>query len=137
MKNKLLKTSLVLTNVFIILLIIIAAALPWMVTWYVEIKGREASLPATIMVTCYPCAPLVAMIIIKLRSILKNALSGVILGKENSKNFNIISICCIIIAAITLISGRFYLPFFIVSGTFAFLALLCFVLKSIFYEEEV
>lgn len=136
MKNKSLKASLILTNVFMVALIAVSVALPWMVTWYVEVRGRSASLATTIMVTCYPCAPIVAVILIQLRGILKNVMNSIILGKENAAHFKVISICCIVIAIITLISGRFYLPFFIVAGTFAFLALLCFILKSIFSDEQ-
>mgnify|MGYP003292292270 CR=1 FL=1 len=40
------------------------------------------------------------------------------------------SLCCVIIATITLIAGKFYLPFFLVAGTFLFLALVIFSLTG-------
>lgn len=72
--QKSIKLSILLTDLFIILLIIIVIALPFMVSWYVEVHGRSASLPATIMVTCYPCAPFVAVMLLSIRKMLKNVL---------------------------------------------------------------
>ena len=43
--------------------------------------------------------------------------------------------CCFIIAVITLVAGKFYLPFFIVGGTFAFLGLLVYSLRGIFISQ--
>jgi hypothetical protein len=42
------------------------------------------------------------------------------------------AISCIIVAGITLVAGRFYLPFFLVAGTFLFLALIIFAFRNIF-----
>ena len=46
--------SLILVYIAMAVLAAITVTMPWLVTWYVESKGREASLPTTIMVTCYP-----------------------------------------------------------------------------------
>ena len=47
-------------------------------------------------------------------------------------NLKVIVLCCLAIALITLIAGRFYLPFYIVGGTFMFLALVSYTMKAVF-----
>jgi len=133
-KVNLIKLSVILTTVFIVLIIIVAAALPFLVTWYVEKAHRLESLATTIMVTCYPCAPFVIICLWYLRKILKNVINNSFLTDENFKSFGYMSICCLIVSLITVIAGRFYLPFFIVAATFLFLSLLIFVFRSILIE---
>lgn len=135
-KYKSLKAAVIITDIFIVLLIAMAIALPWLVTWYVEVVGRSASLPTTIMVTCYPCAPFAGATLMYLRRLLKYALKSDIFSCRSIKCLRRISICCFIIAVITLFAGRYYLPFYIVGATFAFLALLVFALKAIFMNVE-
>lgn len=134
-KFKSVRLAVILTDVFLCLLVIFTVALPWMVTWYVETMGRKASLPATVMVTCYPCVPFAACSLICLRRLLKNMLSGMLFHHSSSRYLRNISYCCIIIAVITLIAGRFYLPFYIVGGTFAFVALLTYCFRAVFLNE--
>lgn len=126
------KFSLMLTDIFLCLLVLVALSLPFLVTWYVEYTGRLESLATTIMVTCYPCAPFTGLALFYLRKVLKNVQKGEYSNPENVKNLKYMSLCCIIVALITLIAGRFYLPFFLVAGTFLFLALLIFVFRNIF-----
>ena len=61
-----------------------------------------------------------------LRRILKRASDGAFFTDIGLNDIRVISVCCAVIAVITLIAGRYYLPFYIVGGTFAFLALLSF-----------
>lgn len=136
------KLCLILTTIFIIALVAVTILLPWGVTWYVETKHRSPTLPATIMVTCYPCAPILGFALLKLRKIFKRFLKEEILTKQNAKDFKWIALCCLVISLITLIAGRFYLPFYIVGGTFVFLALVTYAMKAVIltlqekYESE-
>lgn len=136
MKDKALKTALILTHIFFVLLVIVVILLPWLITLYVEWQQRYTGIATTIMVTCYPLAPVVALIIFKLRKLIKNIMNGLTLTKENSNCFKIISLCCLVISLVCLIAGRFYIPFFIVGATFLFLALLCFIFTAIFMPNE-
>ncbi len=132
-KIKSIKISIRVTTVFMVLLLIFVIALPWMISWYVETMGRSQTLAATVLVTCYPCAPFAGAALLFLRKLLKNVLT---IGLLNEKNFSLlkkITVCCIIISAVTLIAGKFYMPFFIVSATFIFLALLLFGLRAALY----
>ncbi|MGI6279123.1 MAG: DUF2975 domain-containing protein [Acutalibacteraceae bacterium] len=129
---KSLKLALILTDIFFCLLIIATVALPWMVTWYVETMGRSPKLPAIIMVTCYPCVPFAGATLIQLRRIIKNVRSNHFFTNSNVTYLNRISIYCLVIAGITIIGGRFYLPFFIVGIAFAFFSLMVFSMKCVF-----
>lgn len=59
--RKVIKLCRILTEVSIALLIIITVFLPFGISWYVETMHRSQTLPATVMVTCYPCAPFVGI----------------------------------------------------------------------------
>lgn len=126
------KFSIMLTDIFLVLLVIVAITLPFLVTGYVEWKGRLESLATTIIVTCYPCAPFTWLSLFYLRKVLKNIAKRDEKNPDNIKFLKYMSICCVIISLITLVAGRFYLPFFLVAGTFLFLALLIFVFRNIF-----
>ena len=126
------KFSIILTDIFILLIFAITIALPLLVTWYVEIKGRSASLPTTILVTCYPCAPFTAAILVYVTRLIKNALAGNVFSESSVGYLKRISLCGLVISLITLFAGRYYLPFYIVGATFAFLALIVFAFRSIF-----
>lgn len=123
--------SIILTTVFLAVLIGFAIMLPWLVTWYVQIAQRNESLATTMMVTCYPCAPFTAIVLLALRQLLKNIEQKNFDKAKNTKLLKYMSISCLIIAVITLIAGRYYLPFYIVAATFLFLSLIIFAFNSI------
>lgn len=104
--RKVIKLCRILTEVSIALLIIITVFLPFGISWYVETMHRSQTLPATVMVTCYPCAPFVGIALFMLRRILIRAYDGVFFTGANSKDIRVISVCCAVIAVITLIAGR-------------------------------
>ena len=131
-KSNTIKFSIMLTEIFMLLLIILAASLPFLTTWYVEHFSRHENLATTIMVTCYPCAPFVWLMLFYLRRVLKKIDKGDYQNPKNKKHLKYMAISCIIVAGITLVAGRFYLPFFLVAGTFLFLALIIFVFRNIF-----
>ena len=132
MDNKYIRASIILTNIFLVILFFFTITLPFLVTWYADIMGRSQNLATTVMVTCYPCVPFAATLLWKLRKVLKNALDNNLFSKSSLEHIKGIALCCIVIAVITLIGGKFYLPFLIVGATFSFLSLLLFALRSVF-----
>lgn len=130
--NKSLRIAHIITDLFFVILIVLAIALPFLVTWYVEYKGRSESLFTTILVTCYPCVPFVGASLLFLRTLIKNARNDKTFSQSSIKCLKNISACFFIIAIITLVAGRFYLPFYIVGITFAFLSVLLYAIKAIF-----
>lgn len=134
--NKTLKTAVVLTDIFMVILLILVITLPMLVTWYVEIMGKSPKLPTTMLVTCYPCAPFTGIALVALRKMLKNAINDSVFSESSIRCLKYISACCTVISVITLIAGRYYLPFYIVGATFAFLALLAFSFMAVLQNHE-
>ncbi len=133
--KKSIKVSLILTYIFMFLLIAGIISLPWLVQWYVEICHRKPGLPTTIMLTCYPCVPFAAVCLWSLRTFLKNLLDDKINTLQNVSMLNRISWCCFGIMAIMLISGRFYLPFYVCAICAAFLGLILRIVKNLFHIQ--
>lgn len=126
------RLALYMVYVFSVAVAVLAVTLPFIVTWYVETRGRDQTLPATIMLTCYPCLPFAAAILISLRRLLKNVLSGLLLGDKNLSLMRAIIISCFAITAITVAAGRQYTPFYIAAAAAAAGGLMFYTVKSIF-----
>ena len=133
---KYIRLSIIITDIFLIVLFFFATTLPWLVTWYVETMKRSVTLAATVMVTCYPCVPFATACLLLTRKLLKNTLAKKLFSENSVLCLRRLSACCIVISAITLIAGKFYLPFLIVGAAFAFISLLTFSLKCIFSEVQ-
>ncbi|MBQ1988948.1 MAG: DUF2975 domain-containing protein [Clostridia bacterium] len=136
MNNKSLKAAIILTYIFMAILVVLVIALPMLVTWYVEIRGKSASLPTTMMVTCYPCAPFTGISLFCLKKPLKNAINDELFSLSSIRCLKYIAVSCAVITVITLIAGRYYLPFYIVGATFAFLGLLAFSFMAVLQNHE-
>ena len=127
------KCALYAVYLCIALLIVSAVALPFIVTWYVEVKGRDQTLPAIIMLTCYPCLPFGVMILSSFKKLLKNILGDLILGDKNLNLLRISIVSFFAITAITLGAGRLYKPFLFIAGGALFCAVTLLIVKSIFF----
>ncbi len=133
--QKSLKFSLAIINISIVILFALAITLPWIITWFVEVRHKDAGLPAVVMLTCYPCVPFAAAALFYLRKLIKNCLGGLVFGDQNITALKVISICCLCGAAITLVAGYFYMPFYVVSIAAAGCSLVVKVIKDIFATE--
>ncbi len=133
-KNSL-KLSFVIINISIVLLFALAVILPWLVTWYVEVRQKDAGLPAVVMLTCYPCLPFAAIALFSLRKLLKNMLGGLVFGDQNIAALKKVCVCCLCDAVITLVAGYFYMPFYVVSIAAAGCALIVKTIKDVFAAE--
>lgn len=130
-----LKISLIITDVFLVILAVFTVALPWMVTWYAEVMQRSQTLATTIFITCYPCVPFAAATLIFLHKLLKNASLNGILNDTNLRYLKNIARGTLVIAVITFVAGNFYMPFFLVGATFAFVSLLSFSFRGLLLKE--
>lgn len=113
--KKSVKFTLITVYVAMAAMFLLAVTLPWIITWYVEIKGKDAGLPAVVMITFYPCVLPVFVALFSLKNLLKNILGGLVFGDKNIHHLKVMALCCILCAAITLVAGFYYLPFFFVS----------------------
>ena len=129
--KKPLKAALYLVYVFDVILAALAVSLPFIITWYVETRGRDQTLPVTVMLTCYPCLPFTAAIMVSVRRLIKNALSGLILGDKNLTLLKAAAISAFAVTAITLAAGRQYKPFYIVAFCAAACGFTFFIVKCL------
>ncbi len=118
------KIALIATYVFMVLLVVFTVALPWIIRWYVEVRGRSADLFATIMLATYPCVPLAAITLFSLMKLLKNILAGKVFEFENTGHLLAISNSCLLAGIIMLVAGIFYMPFYIAGGAAICMALI-------------
>lgn len=133
--KKTVKITYLIINLSIIILFALAVALPWLVTWYVEIKHKNAGLPALVMLTCYPSFPFAVVALFSLRKLLKNILNGLVFGDNNITLFHRVTFCCLVGAGITFIAGFKYLPFFVVSIACVGCALIVKTINDVFAAE--
>ena len=133
--KKSVKITFIVINIAIVVLFALAIALPWLVTWFVEVRHKDGGLPAVVMLTCYPSLPFAAVALFSLRKLLKNILNGLVFGDQNITALRKISICCACGAVITFIAGFYYLPFFVVSIASFGCALIVKALKDTFAAE--
>lgn len=125
----------ILTYIFLLLLIIAIISLPFLVTWYVEKMGRSPSLATTVMLTCYPLSPFAGIALYSLSRVMKNIVNGIIFCHKNITWMRRISYCCIIAGAAMIISGFFYMPFFVASASALFCGLVSLVFTSILIQS--
>lgn len=133
--KKSVKFTLAIINISIIILFALAVALPWIITWYTEVRHKDASLPTVVMLTCYPCLPFATVALFRLRKLLKNILDGLVFGDKNISALRIVSVCCLGGAAITLVAGFYYMPFWVISIAAGGCALIIKTIKDVFAAE--
>ena len=79
----------------------------------------------------YPSAVFAAVILYSLIKLLFNIRAQKIFIDENVKYLRVVSICCFVISAITLVAAFFYMPFGFVALAGGFVGLLLRVLKNV------
>lgn len=129
--KKSVRFSLILTYIFLCLLVVGIIGLPFFVEWYVRIRERSPYLPATIMITCYPCVPFAATILWSLRKVLLNIEKEHTVCLANCLLLRRISWWCFAIMAMMLFSGHRYLPFYVCAICAAFIGLILRVVEDI------
>ena len=135
-KLKSIKILNMVISIFLGLLVAFVIGLPWIISWYVDTMHRSESLAATVLITCYPCAPFAAAALVSLKKLLNVSAKKGPCDKECSDLLFRIAVCCIVIAVITVIAGKFYMPFWIVCATFTFVTLLVMTLRTMLYSEN-
>lgn len=126
------KLTLYLTDLFLSAACAAVFLLPWAVGRYIAITGKPAQLKTVLVVVCYCCLPAALCALLALRRLLKNMMRGKIFSADNVTLLRILSWCCAAAAIITLVSGWFYLPFYIIGTAAAFFMLILRVIKNVF-----
>ena len=131
-QNNSVKLSIYITDFITVLFCAAAVLLPRFTKWYITYMGRPENLRNIILAVCYICLPFALLALFSLRRLLKNIMRGKTFVPDNTKQLNLLFICCALAAVITLFAGYFYLPFYIISVAAAFFALILRVIKNVF-----
>ncbi|MCQ2477635.1 MAG: DUF2975 domain-containing protein [Clostridia bacterium] len=134
--EKSIKVMLWVLDAVILLFILLSVALPFLITTYVEVKGRPMQIAATVMIAYYPCVPFAFTVLISLRKLIKNLISGEVFSKTNVTLLRRISSCCLCAGLIMLIAGYFYMPFLVAGVAIMCCALIIRVIKNLFYAAS-
>lgn len=130
--DKSVKLSKYITDFILVIVIISALAMPWIIGWYIRVTGKSAELKTVLMTVFYICVPIAVIALLSLKRLLTNITENKVFIKENTRLLRRLSWCCIAAAVVTLISGFFYLPFYIVGIASGFFAIILRVVKNVF-----
>ena len=124
--------SLILTDLFGIIALLAVFLLPLIVNTYIVGLHRPAELAPVLLTVCYACLPFALVLLFCLHCLLLHLRKGEIFISGNTTLLRALSLCCAAVSLITLASGYFYLPFYIIGIAAAFFALIIRVIKNIF-----
>lgn len=135
--KKSIRFSLAVTYIFMALLAVATFMLPSVITLYVEKMHRSGDLATVVMLAYYPCLPVAAVVLFKLRTLLKNFLDDNFASMENVDILKIVAICCLLVGVFLVGIGFFYMPFYFLGAAAAFCSLLAHVFKNIMHGVTV
>lgn len=125
------KLTYIIIHIFILVLFVLVAILPFGIQWYAEVKNRSSELATVVMLTCYPCSPFAIYALFALRKFIKNIISGDIHAPKNYSCLTGVTVCCLVAGVIMAVAGIFYMPFYIGGGSALFCSLITMICKNI------
>lgn len=115
-----------------LLLVALSIAAPELCRWYGDFRGITEKTEKVIMIAFYICTlPAMASLVSLLR-ILDNIRREDPFKAENHKLMSFVSWCCIAVAAVTLLAGRYYMPMLFVTAAMLFIFLILRVVRGCF-----
>lgn len=141
------KKGAVFCSILCILLFLLALAAmlifaPWICRWYVDLRGMSGTIYTAILAAFYCCAAPAAAALLSLLALVRNIYRADAFSRRNSALMSLISYCCLLVAATTLVAGCWYLPLLLVTAAMGFLFLIvrivrgCFVTALALQEEN-
>ncbi len=131
-KNRSAKLSLIFVLIFSVLLTGLLFGAPALLRWYIEATNRPESMLLPVLVTFYCVVPLAAGTIGCLLCLLRSICQNQVFTLQNVRWLRLISWFVSIAALVFFAAGFFYLPFFILAVSAAFVALIVRVVKNCF-----
>lgn len=129
--------SIIFTFIFLICLITLCFIMPGIIRWYYAlIRGFDFLVNK--LITCfYICVPFGFLAIYLILRLLFDFLKSQIFIKQNVLRLKILSICCFLVAIITLIFGFYYFPLFIICIAASFVSLILSIISSIWQSAVI
>lgn len=129
------KLSKVFTMLFAVGLVLLIGAAPWVVKWLIYYSVNvHSNHYYLLLVTIYSGGVAAGLLIFNLFLLLKNIEKEQIFVQTNTAYLRNISWCCFLGGFISLLSGIYYMPWWIVTVAAAFMGLIVRVVKNILAE---
>lgn len=130
--------SIILSRVCVAVFALLLAALDvgayWIVGWYIRLRGMAWQNGVGMILTVYLCSIFGWILLLQMRSLLRNISRGEVFVAENVRCLRIVSWCCAAAGAICLVSTLCYVPFVIVAAAAGFMALIVRIVKNVFQQ---
>lgn len=128
--------------VCMVLIVAVGIAAPWLVSWFVRLRGLSKTVGRIIFTAYYSCGVLAEFALFWLFKLLRNIKMDKMFDGVNPYYMFYISNSCLSIALSTFVFGFWYPPFFFVAAAMLFLFLivrvvrLCFIAATEMKEEN-
>lgn len=119
---------------FAALLLALDAGAWWFSGWFAASRGMAGELAVALCVTIGLCSVFAWVILFKLWRLLDSLSRGEVFVERNVSHLRAVSWCCAAVAAVCLVSTAYYLPFLLVAGASAFMALIVRIVKNVFQQ---
>lgn len=130
--KKSIQLSLVLVDLFALVAVICACAMPAIAGWYGDSYGRGDEMRGALTVAFYCCLPFALAALGALHRLLGNLKRELLFISQNVTLLRALSWCCFAVALIALAASFRYLPFLLVGIAAAFIGLILRVIKNVF-----
>ena len=125
------KITLWTVRFFMLCLLALAITAPWITQYYVKYRNMKPVSQHSLLATFYACVPSVAYALWAMHLLLLRFIKGLVFTRGNVNLVRSVSLCCAIVAAVTLLGALDYLPFIIITALMAFLFLAVQVIANI------
>ncbi len=134
--NKSLKLSCICTRLVMLLVILCAAALPYLMDIYLSFGTyyiREMNIKPFIVILYACCVPALAALF-SLDRLLENIKKEEVFIEKNVSYLRMISWCCFGVAVLVVMAGYYYFLFYFVAVVAAFIGLILRVVKNVIQQ---
>ncbi len=117
------KITLWAVRFFMLCLLILSVAAPWIARWYTGFRHLGGVSCSLLLVTYYVCVPAAGYALWAMQTLLQHILCGEVFTRGNVRLVRGISLCCAIVAITTTLGTINYQPFVFVAVIMSFLFL--------------
>lgn len=137
-KSKSLLFSIVITIGVLVILTALTVSMPWLLELYIKLLKRIYTPTTVVLATFYCCVPFGYIVFGLLLKVLLNIRKNNIFIKQNTALLKIIAWTCLIISAICIVGGLWYMPFILIGCAIFFIAVIIRVVCSVLkYGNEI
>ncbi len=129
--------SSVCTKIVIVIVILTAAASPYLVKNYIAYTMKDPDIIIPLVMTIFACAVPGLIALFSLDRLLTNIKRKEVFIEKNVRHLRVISWCSFAVSVISLVSGFYYLLFLIIAVAAAFFGLILRVVKNVIEQAVI